>query len=89
MAVANFLVALSFALVSLHIGLVTTFLYTSNKKSIILFSAVIFLYMNGKVLHQGQRLENGLPVYFRLNRQHSLQKVQSQHDSAQATMHKG
>ena len=45
--------------------------------------------MNAEVLHQGQRLENGLPVYFRLNRQHSLQKVQSQHDSAQAPKHKG
>ena len=70
--VSNFLVPESFALATVHVGLVTMFLYTSNKTIVIFCSVIFYLCMNGKVLYLerwslgGRALRMGYHIYFRL-----------------------
>ena len=80
LVVANFSVLESFVFAVVHIGLVTTFLQTSNKTNIILCSATFYIYMKNYYTFQSQSLKDRLSCIFQAIGNILLQKVQSQHD---------
>ena len=68
LVVANFLMPEFFVFASVHLGVVTMFLQTSNKTNIILCSATFYLYMSGESVMplKIKALRMGCPVYFKL-----------------------
>ena len=68
LVVADFLMPEFFVFASVHLGVVTMFLQTSNKTNIILCSAAFYLYMSGESIMplKIRVLRRGYPVYFKL-----------------------
>ena len=79
MATANFLVLEFFVFAVVRATLVTEFLQTSSKTNITLCSYVF----------KSKGLEKGPSFIFQTIGKFVFQKLQSQHDQAQTTYHKG
>ena len=83
LVVANFLVSESFALAVVHRGQLSMVLTTSNRTKAVLCSATFCLSVEKCYTLKGQSPENRLPCIFQATGNILLQKMQSQHDSAQ------